>query len=263
MRVPALLLLAAALPAQAQIDDDDAPLRFLVGLRLENAPVYFGQIERDFKPHPVLALRWGRIRFSNSGGSALLGERGSSGASADLLQGTQWRANLGLRIDRGRSLDKVERLHELPDVRSTLRLRLSVGYRPVPGRDFSLSVNTDLLGRNGGQQLQLGWTELLPSWDALSPIGGHWQVFTGIGGGSHRYMNSYFGVPAGTRYTTYEPGAGLRDAWLGLGWKRELSPSWVLTGGGAVSRLLGPARRAPFIERANAWAVDVGLAYRY
>lgn len=266
MRMALILLGFAASAAWSQTQkiewDARQSMRFLIGLRAENGPVYFGQTERGSSLRPVLALRWGRVHFSNSGGSRLMGERSSRGATADWLANEQLDLSAGLRIDGGRDFKDDERLSELAEVRRTLRLRLGLTWHQSPERDFSASWSSDLLGHGGGQLLQLGWSQRLLSWDAASPVGGHWQVQAGLAAGSRTYMRSYFGVGSGTRFAPYEPGAGLRDAWIGLGWRRELDRHWIVFGGASASHLLGPARDAPFVQRSRGWSADFGVAWR-
>lgn len=236
----------------------------LVGLRLGNAPVHVGQRERGYDLRPVLALRWGRFRISNSGGSSLLGERGTGGASTDLLDDEDWRLTLGLRLDRGRDLSGIERLQALPDVRATVRGRMALTWHQSETRDWTLALNPDLLNRGGGLLLQLSLSQRLPDWEQALPIGGEWIAVASLAAADRRYQRSHFGVPAGlAEFPAYAPSAGLRSLTLGLTWQRALGRHWVGFGGGTVSQLLGPAADAPFIERSADWGLNLGLAYRF
>ncbi|MBB5205471.1 outer membrane scaffolding protein for murein synthesis (MipA/OmpV family) [Inhella inkyongensis] len=256
-----LMLLAGPLAAQEPALIPGARLAVL-GLRVADGPVYFGQRERGQGLRPVLAVRWGRFQISNSGGSSLLGERGSAGATTDLLDDEDWRLTLGLRLDRGRDLGGTLRLQNLPEVRATLRGRMALTWHQTPERDWTLALNPDLLGRDGGLLAQLGWNERLPSWSG--PVAGEWTAFAQVVAGSRRYQQSYFGVPAGLpSFAPYVPGAGLRNASVGLGWQRPAGRHWVLFGGAALSRLLGPAAEAPFVELRSDWSANLGLAYRF
>jgi outer membrane scaffolding protein for murein synthesis (MipA/OmpV family) len=259
---------AAELP---QPVDEAASLndaRYVIGLTAANAPIYWGQSERSTGLRPFVALRWGKLRISNSGASALIGEANAGGASTDLLDRDGWRLRTGLRIDRGRRIqdDTEQRLSDLPRVRGTLRGRL-VLTRTLPGNAaWSVALAPDLLGRDGGATLQLGYFRQLATPEWLSVLGGQWSVGADLNLGSKQYMQSYFGVPTGAqRFTPYEPGAGLRNASLGLGWQRQLDDDkhWVLFGGAAAQRLLGPAADAPFVQRQGSWTVNLGLAYRH
>ena len=265
MRKPLLLtvlsLLIGPLAAQEPALIPGARLGVL-GLRVADGPVYFGQRERGQGLRPVLAVRWGRFQISNSGGSSLLGERSSAGASTDLLDDKDWRLTLGLRLDRGRDLRSVTRLQDLPEVRATLRGRLALTWHKNPERDWTLALSPDLLDRGGGVLAQLGWNERLPAWSG--PVAGDWTAFANVVLGSGRYQRSYFGAPESqVRFVPYAPGAGLRNASLGLGWQRPAGRHWVMFGGVALSSLLGPAADAPFVERRTDWGTNLGLAYRF
>jgi len=236
----------------------------LIGVRVGNAPVYLGQKERGYDLRPVLALSWARFRISNSGGSSLLGERGTGGASTDLLDDEDWRLTLGLRFDRGRDLGGIERLRELPEVRATVRGRMGLTWHQTDTRDWTLALNPDLLKRGGGLLLQLSMNQRLPEWEQALPIGGRWTALVSLAAADRRYQRSHFGVPAGlASFTAYEPGAGLRSLTLGLTWQREFGRHWVGFGGSTLTHLLGPAADAPFIERNLDWGLNLGLAYRF
>ncbi|RVT87956.1 MipA/OmpV family protein [Inhella crocodyli] len=276
LRLALLLLLCAGGPSVHAADrpqpvDEAATLddvRYVIGLTAANAPIYWGQNERSTGLRPFVALRWGKLRISNSGAGGLIGETNAGGASTDLLDRDGWRLRTGLRIDRGRRIqdDSEQRLSDLPRVRGTLRGRL-VLTRTLPGNAaWSLTVAPDLLGREGGTTLQLGYFRQLATPEWLSGLGGQWSVGADLNMGSKQYMQSYFGVPQGAqRFVPYEPGAGLRNASLGLGWQRQLDHDkhWVLFGGAAAQRLLGPAADAPFVQRTGTWTVNLGLAYRH
>jgi MipA family protein len=267
-----LSLLAGPALAQTQAPVDEAEaindVRYVVGAVLSNGPIYFGQKERGTGLRPMFALRWGKVRFSSSGAGGLIGEGNAGGASADVFSSQDWKVRLGLRIDRGRKIedDSSNRLEDLPRVRGTLRGRLMVSHALSADSSLSLSVAPDLLGRDGGTTVQLGYYKRLatPAW--LTPLGGQWSLGAGLGGGDDRYMNSYFGIlPGAKRFAAYKPEGGLRNGSLGLGWQRSFGEkqAWVLFGGANLQRMLGPAADAPFIERKTTWSADMGLAYRH
>jgi len=273
--VAASALAAPAAPATApqrpKPPDEAAVLdevRYVVGLTAANGPVYWGQDERATGLRPFLALRWGKLRISNSGAGGLIGEANAGGASTDLIERNGWRLRTGLRLDRGRRIegDITQRLADLPRVRGTLRGRLMLSHSLPGDAAWSLSVAPDLLGHQGGTTLQLGVFRQLPTPAWLGGLGGQWSASADLTHGSRQYMQSYFGVPVGAqRFAPYEPGAGLRNASVSLGWQRTLDDDkhWVLFGGASAQRLLGPAADAPFVQRKGTWTANLGLAYRH
>jgi len=81
------------------------------------------------------------------------------------------------------------------------------------------------------------------------------------------YSNAYFGV---TRSETernnmgpYRAGGGVQDVRAGLRWNWALSPSWMLTSGLQVNRLVRDAKDSPLVERPTNVTVSTALAYRF
>jgi outer membrane scaffolding protein for murein synthesis (MipA/OmpV family) len=189
----------AQAPAPADPAETLDSLRLVLGASLTHGPVYFGQRRSEWGLKPMVALRWGWLRIGNSGAGGLIGEANAGGASADLLTTPDWRLRAGLRLDRGRHLSAADaqRLAELPDVRGTLRARLTLSRRLGADASWNLSTAPDLFGRGGGTQLQLGYYRRLTELDAAAGIGGQWSLGASLSGGDERYMQSYFGVPVG------------------------------------------------------------------
>jgi outer membrane scaffolding protein for murein synthesis (MipA/OmpV family) len=81
------------------------------------------------------------------------------------------------------------------------------------------------------------------------------------------YNQAYFGVTKNEAEHSinqpYEPDGGLEDVRVGVRWNWTLSPSWMLTSGAQVSRLLGDAKNSPLVERPTNVSVATALAYRF
>lgn len=260
---------AAAADAPPDPADSMASTRWVVGASLSNGPIYFGQDQCGSKLHGLFALQWGKLRISNSGAGGLIGEGLAGGASADVYSSPDWRVRLGVRLDRGRRIagDSQDRLSDLTRVRGTLRGRIAV-TRSLGAQDsISFTTAPDLLGRDGGTLMQLGYYRRLPWLDeALATLGGEWSLSGSLAGGDERYMKSYFGIlPGAKRLALYAPEGGLRNLSLGLGWRRGFGEKqqWVLFGGANLDRLLDSAAKAPFVQRPTTWHASVGLAYRH
>ncbi len=258
---------AAPRPADPVSSLDD--VRYVIGGVLGNGPIYFGQQQRGSVLRPMFALRWGRLRLSSSGAGGLIGEASAGGASAELYSDAHWNLRLGLRLDRGRRIqqDDEGRLSELPEVRGTLRARLGISHSLGGRQSLSFNASPDLLGRRGGTLMQLAYYRELEAPAALQQaIGGNWSLAVALNAGDDHYMNSYFGMPAGSvRYRAYEAEGGLRDLSLGLGWRRSFGEHqhWQLFAGLQAQQLLGPAADAPFVQRRGTWSTSLGLAYRH
>lgn len=264
-RPPALLPAdQEALVALPEPAEPAPAFNYVLGVAYGWSPAYAGA--DGYKSHlrPVLSLAYGRFRLSSSRGNSImnhgLDDRGS-GASATLVERERFRLSASVRLDGGRSSSDDPLLQGLPEVRSTLRGRVSMGYALSEHWSLGASASQDLLGRSGGAQFN---TSLRYAFD-LTP---HTTLGLGVGAAfaDGTYMRSHFGVPAAAASTsplpTFVPGAGLYGVDAGLDVMTALSRSWVLFGNAGVSQMRGDARRSPLTQRATGYSVSVGLAYR-
>jgi len=271
MRTASLLLTATALmtavPALAEPEvakDKDEDIRYLLGASLSAAPEYDGASRQKFKVRPLWAIRFGRIRISTSGGSALLGfgrENVGAGASAQLVESAKWRVGVSLRFDSGRNSGDARTTQGLPDVKRTLRAKFSATYTLTPDWNISGSLSQDMLGRGGGLTagLDLGWR-------FYRSESTEWTTGVGLSAANALNMRSYFGVPASAAAASgkpaYEPGAGLRDVHIGVGVKHALDQHWFVFGSAGASQLLGPAADSPLVEKRGGYGASFGVAWR-
>ncbi len=240
-------------------------LHYVLGAAMGLGSAYAGSDERKTSLRPVLALQYGRIRLSSSRGSSLMGygiESREGGASVALAQRERLSLTASLRIDGGRSSADATRLAGLPEVRSTLRGRLGMGYALSERWSLGAGLSQDLLGRGGGAQGNVGLRYVLP-------ITAQTQLGLGVGAAfaNGAYMRGRFGVPASAAGTTsplpfFEPGGGLYGVDAGMDLMVALNRHWVAFGGVGVSQLRGDARRSPLTVRATSYNVSAGLAYR-
>lgn len=254
----------AATPATPAERTEAPRLHYVLGAIASISPEYPGSDRRGYGLRPAWAVEYGRFRLSTSRGSALMGHglgEQDSGASATLSSSDRFQLRAGLRIDKGRDADDSPRLAGLPEVRSTLRLRLSAGYALAERWSWGLGVSQDLLGREGGAQASVSLGYAVPLSDATRlslGAGLHWADGT--------YLRTHYGVPASAAgrspLPTYVPRAGWYNADAGIEVMHALSRHWVALGGLRVSQLQGPARHSPLTAKPSGYAVSVGLAYR-
>jgi outer membrane scaffolding protein for murein synthesis (MipA/OmpV family) len=267
MRVLLITVLAAAAgaPAQAQRQPvEDPTARYLLGGAVASQPEYDGASRRETKFKPLWALKFGRVRISTSGAGGLLGfgqEEAAGGASTQLIDTDRLRAGIALRVDSGRSSGDASTTRGLPDVKRTLRARLYANYSYTKDFNLGVTLSQDLLGRKGGMTVSadLGWriyrSETL-----------QWTSGIGISAANAQNLRSYFGVPESAVEASgkpaYEPGSGLRDLHMGVGFIRPITKHWLVYGSAGASRLLGPAADSPLVERRTGTSASVGLAWR-
>ncbi len=261
LRLPALLCALLACAA-ARADDDE--FKYALGLQLQNQPESTGSDVRKTSVKPVWALRWKRLHLSTGGGNALMGF-GSTvygpGASADILKSDRLRVGISLRFDGGRNSGDAKATQGLPDVRRTLRGRLYAGYAITEDLQWSASLSQDLLGRGGGLVLGSDLSKRL-----LRDENSELSVGAGFSAGNATQMRSYFGIrPEDTQASglpAYQPGAGLKDVWVGTSYTRMLHRNWVMQASAGVSRQMGPAADSPLTVRPTAANFAISLAYR-
>lgn len=265
--VPLLMGLAVAWPVQAQTSAepaDPAAFNYVLGAAYSWSPTYTGSDKHKSHLSPVIALRYGRFRLSSSRGNAVM-DHGfndrNSGASALLVDNDRFNLSASLRIDSGRSASDDIRLLGLPEVRSTLRGRLSAGYVFDEHWSVNTGLSQDLLGRAGGTELS---TDLRYTFD-LTP-GTRVGVGMGADFANSTYMRSHFGVPVSASGTSplpaFSASGGLYSVDMSFDVMTALSHRWVMFGSANVSQLRGDASRSPITQRATNYGVTVGVAYR-
>lgn len=239
-------------------------LSYALGLAVIDAPTYAGGAGRELKLRPLWSVRYGRFRISGARSSGLLGSptiEKHSGASADLIDSDRWKLNLGLRFDNGRQPGDDPALAGLPEIRSTLRGRLSGGLNLGGGFSTSLAYSADLLGRDGGGQvgwgLGHGWAPW-PGAKASVGVGATWA--------DQRHMQTYFGIAPDvalrTGRTAYTAGAGLLDVNAAALLQMPLGSRWTLMGGLTLSQLQGDAAASPLTRKTSNATASLALAWR-
>ena len=257
-----LVLCTLFVCSAARADGDD--FKYALGLQLQNQPESPGSDLRKTSVKPVWALRWGRLRLSTGGGNALMGfgsEVYGAGASADLLTRDKLRIGISLRFDGGRNSGDARATQGLPDVRRTLRGRLFAGYAITEDLQWSGSLSQDLLGHGGGLILATDISKRL-----MRTQDSEWSVGTGLSAGDATQMRSYFGVRPedmqASGLPAYQPGAGLKDVWIGTSYTRVLHRNWVAQASAGVSRQVGAAADSPLVVSPTAANFAISLAYR-
>ena len=254
-------------PEGAQGSEAQQPSQFnyALGMAYGLSPSYTGSDERKARLRPVLALEYGRFRLSSSRGSSVLHhglDTRGSGASATLVDRDRLNISASLRIDNGRNASDAVLLQGLPEVRSTLRGRLSMGYALTDRWSLGAGLSQDLLGRSGGADLHTG---LQYTFNLTQQTRVNFGVGAAFGDGT--FMRTQFGVPdsaasQGSALAPFTPGGGLYSVDAGMGVMTALNRRWVAFGGVTVSQLRGDARRSPLTLRANTYSATAGIAYR-
>jgi MipA family protein len=271
MRKPAcrylpLLLLGACGWALAETpkEEEERSREFLVGASLESSVGHIGDGQRSLSLKPVWHFQLGPFRVSRSRASTLLGtgrKSGETGVSADFFSRDDWRLSASLRMDNGRTFDDDPVWRGLPDIRTTVRGRVSV-RRPLDERwGWNASIDQDLMGREGGMRLNSGVSYVYQFSERTQ-----WDLGLSATWGNARYMQTHFGIsPAGAAAVGTSPyllGGGWEGVQAGWNASTALSARWVLFGGVGVSHLRGDAARSPLVTRKTTSSATLGVAYR-
>lgn len=243
-----------------------SPYTWVIGMSVNNGPVFSGSDRRGNGVRPVLGLKYGRYTISSGGGGSLLDfdiDAADSGVSARLLEWDNFRLSATLRLDRGRKGADDEVLRGLPDVDKTLRGRIAGVYDFNRWTSVKVALNQDLLGKGGGGVLGTTFRyeyQITPQTEL--------QFAAGFNVANSTHMRSYYGVPASAAGTTsnlpaFDARGGLQSTSLGVELKTALTDHWVLSGGLSFNQLRGDARRSPLALKPNNYSVYVGLAYRH
>ncbi len=241
----------------------DPKLEGAIGPVISASPEYQGATRQKFSLLPGVFLRYGRLSLSNTG-NFVTRRRDDvfRGLGLDLVNDDRLRLNVALRLDNGRRSSTSSDLAGIDDVRRTLRARTSLTRQFDGGWKLGAGWNADLLGRGGGNVLDLGigHEQRLGASRVLS-------LAAGFSVADRRHMQSYFGVTeaqsARSGYPVYRPGAGLRDAAVAANLRIELDPRWTAFCSASVSKLLGPTLDSPLTRRPGQWGLSTGVAWRF
>ncbi|MFZ6654997.1 MipA/OmpV family protein [Undibacterium sp. TJN19] len=83
----------------------------------------------------------------------------------------------------------------------------------------------------------------------------------------HAYMQSYFGVSAAQAghgpYRLYDAASGVKNTYLNLNWRTELSLKYELSLRLGLNRLYGSAASSPLVSQRNTVSVMSAISYHY
>lgn len=238
--------------------------QYLVGLSVVSADYHIGKRESFINIKPVWSFYVGPVRVSRSRANTLMsaGREGvETGISADFLDLDRFSLGASLRVDNGRSFDDDPIWVGLPDVRTTLRGRLSAGVVLTPQLSLNMRVDKDVLGRGGGARFSPGLNYRYTLSDTA-----FWDFGASLNYGDRRFMQSEWGIsPAGAQAVGRPPyllGSGWERLELGANLTYAIHNKWVLFGGVDVSSLLSEARKSPLVTRTTTRGITLGVAYR-
>lgn len=256
---------AASAPAASASQPEPKPIRWegAIGPQFNYSPEYSGAARSNLSVTPGFFLRYGRLTVSNAGGfRTRRADDVFRGLGLDAVRSDKLRVNFALRLDNGRRSAVSDKLAGIENVRRTIRMRSSATWILAHGWRAAAGWNMDLLGRGGGNVIDVGIGHDRPLTPDLI-----WNVGGGVNWADSRYMRSYYGVtPEGSiasGYPVYTPGSGLRDVSIGTSFRLEINREWMALWGGSVGRVLGPAAQSPLTGSTRQWSISGGVAWRF
>lgn len=259
-----MLLAAVAVTASANAWAQPTERDYLLGAAVSSSEPTLGSEGRRLRLEPLWSFQFGRFRVSSSRAAALwqLGrEPYDPGVSTVLLRGDRLALSTSLQYDGGRRSSSDALFQGLPDVRRTLRGRLTARYALDDHWSARAALSADLLGREGGVTLAPGLNYRLPlSRQTLLDLsaGALW--------GNGTYLRTQYGiapdVAVAAGRVAYVPQAGWVGWHMGVEVSTALSTRWVGFAGLGYNAMLGDARHSPLVSRRDTWSATVGLAYR-
>ncbi|QCB47945.1 MipA/OmpV family protein [Hydrogenophaga sp. PAMC20947] len=237
---------------------------YLIGASMASSSGHVGNAKQRFSLKPMWAFQVGSVRISRSRANSLMSagrEKSETGLSTNFDIFSDWKLGASLRIDNGRSFDGDPELAGLPDVRTTLRARTSLGRSFGPNWSWSASVDQDLLGREGGLRLSQGVGYRWPVSEKT-----YWDLSMSTTWGNGRYLQTQYGISNAAAMDTgrqaYLIGSGWESFRTSVQFTHALSDHWVAFGGLDLSQLLRGAAHSPLVGRVTTHGLSVGVAYR-
>ncbi len=224
----------------------------VAGVALLAGREYQGSRESRLQVLPNIEYQWSNGFFA--GVTNGLGYNAST--SPSLAYGAR------VTLDFGRKESRSSDLRGLGDIDARPELGAFFNTAVAP----SIMLNSSLRFGNGTKRnglladLGASWsTALGPSMRLSASVATTWA--------NSNYQQSYFGINAqqslNSTYGVYTPGAGLRDARVGLVLNYRLTPAWGLTGGLTHSELLGDAKRSPLVRKSSTTSGLIALGYSF
>lgn len=238
---------------------------YLIGASVVSGNGHVGDAPVKYDIKPMWAFQLGPLRVSRSRASSLMQagktEKLETGVSAEFGLFNDWRASASLRVDNGRDFGSDPKYAGLPDVRDTLRWRLSTGSSINERWSWSTSFDRDFLGRGGGSRLSAGVNYRLPVNELR-----YWDLGIGTTWGDRTYLQTNYGISSETAAATgrqaYLLGSGMENLRLSAQYTHVLSEHWVLFGGLELSRMLGKPADSPLVGRKTTHTLSAGIAFR-
>ncbi|MEZ5741678.1 MAG: MipA/OmpV family protein [Burkholderiaceae bacterium] len=216
---------------------------------------------------PLVALEVGRLTVSTGGGGSLLSfgnvddPKERRGASLSLVQETDLRVSLGLRVSSGRDPDEINGVEQLPGVKRTVLGRISLSFS-LPGEwSGVIGFNQDILGNGQGLTVSFGLGRV---WWLNETT--QMQLGAGLVWADKEHMDTMYGVNSVVAATVglpaYAPKGSAREISAGVGITHALTRRWIGFASLTATALMASAANSPITQRTVLPSIRFGFAYR-
>lgn len=245
-------------PTVPEMDGDQPGWSFTLGLGGALEPEYEGGEDLEVGPLPIVEARW---RSSTRWGTSLFAGT-LDGVGVSVLDTDRYALGVSGFYDGGRDESDGNRLRGLGDIDSSVSGTAVGELRLEP---FALSADVShFFGGSDGTLVTLGGGAELPLGERLSLTAGLAAAFA-----DSSYIDEYFGVTRAqarrsrARLRRYDADAGLKNVDATIEASYAVSPSWIVTASGGVSRLVGDAADSPVVERKTQPILSLAVIYRF
>ena len=245
----AALLAAASVPCMAQVThmmmpEDTQDIDF--GVAAIAAPSVEGGSGRRFFVLPFASVQWSNGVFLAPG---------EIGIRLPAPVNNQY----GLMLAYGVKPDRVD---------STNNAKINAELGGFYNYQFAQQLGIRSRLAYGGGDNHSGTRLELGAW-ASSALTSHQSasVEVGLQLADHTYMQSYFGVSAAQAgrgpYRLYDTAGGIKNTYLNLNWRAELSLKYELSLRLGLNRLHGSAASSPLVSQRNTASLLTAITYHY
>lgn len=223
-----------------------------VGLAAVAAPRYQGSDERGGMLVPLLEYQWANGWFAGFG----------NGVGYNFSQRQDLQYGLRITADFGRSENRASALTGMGDIEPKAQWGAFANFYLSRELALNASVRYGAGVDSDGTQMDVGASYST----ALAP---QWRLSMGLAATltNASYMRSYFGVTpaqsAATRYATYTPDGGLRDARASLFVTHQINPKTFITAGVSATMLADAVKNSPLTRQASTASALVATSYTF
>jgi outer membrane scaffolding protein for murein synthesis (MipA/OmpV family) len=229
--------------------------RVVLGAAAETQPVYAGAAAYKVQGGPVINIQYSDIAFASTG----------DGIGVNFLRGDHYRVGAAVAYDLGRKeRDDYNNLRGMGDISVAPAAKVFASY--VLSKKFPLILRVDARQIIGGADGAVGDVGV------YMPLPGSSKRFVMFAGpsatfGTHRYLQSEFGVTAAQALSSGHPEfdahAGIQSVGVGFSATGFITKHWLANIDAAITKLRSSAEISPITESATQRELAFSIDYQW